>query len=83
LAVPEDKSPIAYSTAEYNKFKSYAVLIIARGTNEMNFVKELISFIAFGKKHGFMIEVLIENKIYPYETSPLVTLQDLSDCFIF
>lgn len=71
------------SDPKYAHFQSRALLTIVAGTNEMEYLAEINEFVKFGKANGFLIEALIENETYPYETSPLVYLEKTADVFVF
>ena len=71
----------------YDKFKSRALLTIVCGTNEMEHLEEIYRFVQFGKENGYLMEALIEGETYPYETSPLVYVEQdaksILDTFVF
>ena len=66
----------------YPGCQSRALLTIVGGTNEMEFIEEILQFIQFGKEKGLQMEGLLGGDTYPYETTPLVYLEN-AEIFVF
>ena len=66
----------------YPGCQSRALLTVVAGTNEYDYIEDILKFIQFGKSKGLQMEGLIAGETYPYETTPLVYLENV-DIFVF